>query len=223
VSVTENKYSYLNKIACDTEVHLQIITPTKPVRLKTRLIGVDPNMSVILAMGNNSDWVSAKQYVREGQKVIVRLMNTDQPNANLVAFQSNIQKLMSIAGRWLVLDYPKELQQVPLRKDQRLPIHIEAQLINPETKKVCSKGFLSDLSIHGCAFIGEPLQKISVSEKYLLQVSITDEVKSILILIKNSSKADKQRNLVQYGGVLQGDEQQLKLFVEPLLISYVFN
>ena len=221
--MTDNKYSYLNKIACDTEVHLQIITPTKPIRLKTRLIGVDPNMSVILAMGSNNDWLAAKQYIREGQKVIVRLMSTEQPNANLVAFQSNIQKLMSIAGRWLVLDYPKELQQVPLRKDQRLPIHIEAQLINPETKKVCSKGFLSDLSIHGCAFIGEPLLKISVSEKYLLQVSITEEVESIVILIKNSKKVDKQRSLIQYGGVLQGDEEQLKLFVEPLLISYVFN
>lgn len=221
--MADSKYSYLNKIACDTEVHLQIITPTKPVRLKTRLIGVDPNMSVILAMGNSHEWLSSKQYIREGQKVIVRLMSTEQPNANLVAFQSNIQKLMSIAGRWLVLDYPKELQQVPLRKDQRLPIHIDAQLLDPETKKIRSKGFLSDLSIHGCAFIGEPLQKISVSEKYLLQVSITDEVKSIVIVIKNSKKVDMQRSLRQYGGVLEGDEKKLKLFVEPLLISYVFN
>ncbi|GLS89219.1 hypothetical protein GCM10007916_02860 [Psychromonas marina] len=219
----ENKCSYLNKIACATEVHLQIITPTKPIRLKTRLIGVDPNMSVILSMGNNSEWLAAKQYIREGQKVIVRLMNTEQPNANIVAFQSNIQKLMSIAGRWLVLDYPKELQQVPLRKDQRLPIHIEAKLLDPETKKVCSAGFLSDLSIQGCAFIGEAITQASSSEKYLLQVPISDNIKSTIIVIKNRKKVDMQSGYMQYGGVLEGDEDTLKLFVEPLLIEYVFH
>lgn len=219
----DTKCSYLNKIACDTEVHLQVITPTKPIRLKTRLIGVDPNMSVILAMGNNSEWLAAKQYIREGQKVIVRLMNTEQTNANIVAFQSHIQKLMSIAGRWLVLDYPKELQQVPLRKEQRLPIHIEAQLLDIDTKKICSNGFLSDLSIQGCAFIGEPIALISLSEKYLLQVPITDNVKSIIVNIKNSKKVDMHSGDMQYGGVLEGDEEKLKLFVEPLLIDYVFN
>lgn len=223
VCVTENKFSYLNKVACDTEVHLQIITPTKALRLKTRLIGVDPNMSVIVAMGHSSDWLSAKQYIREGQKVIVRLMSTEQPNANLVAFQSNIQKLMSIAGRWLVLDYPKELQQVALRKDQRLPTRIEAKLLNPETKKVASQGFLSDLSIHGCAFIGEPIKQASSSDKYFLQVSIAGETKSIIIVIKNRKKVDKQSSLMQYGGILEGDPEKLKLFVEPLLIDYVFT
>jgi hypothetical protein len=223
VFVTDDKFSYLNKIACATEVHLQVITPTKPVRLKTRLIGVDPNMSVILAMGNSSEWLAAKQYVREGQKVIVRLMSTDHPSANLVAFQSHIQKLMSIAGRWLVLDYPKELQQVPLRKDQRLPIHIEAKLLHPDTKKVCSTGFLSDLSVHGCAFVGEPIKKASSTEKYLLEVSVSEQSKSIIVEIKNRKKVEMSNDSIQYGGVLEGEPAQIKSFVEPLLIEYIFN
>ena len=219
----DDKYSYLNKIACDTEVHLQIITPTKPVRLKTRLIGVDPNMSVILAMGNSSEWLSAKQHIREGKKVIVRMMSTEEPNANLVAFQSHIQKLMSIAGRWLVLDYPKDLQQVPLRKYQRLPIHIDAKLLHPETKKICSTGFLSDLSVHGCAFVGEPIKNATVSEKYLLEVLVAGESKFITVVIKNRKKLDISSNSIQYGGILEEEAAQLKLFVEPLLIEYIFN
>ncbi|WP_193755539.1 flagellar brake domain-containing protein [Psychromonas sp. psych-6C06] len=218
-----DNYSYLDKISCDTEVHLQIITATQPIRLKTRLIGVDPNMSVIVAMGTGSDWLSAKQYIREGQKVIVRLMSTKNPDANLIAFQSNIQKLMSIAGRWILLDYPQQVQLAPLRQDQRLPIHINAKLVNPETKKICSTGYLSDLSIHGCAFIGEPIQKASLSQHYILQVSIAGEVKSNIIMIKNRKKAGPKTRTMQYGGTLQGDEVQIKQFVEPLLIDCLFH
>lgn len=219
----DNKYSYLNKITCASEVHLQIITPTGALRLKTRLIGVDPNMSVIISMGNNTEWDAAKQYIREGQKVIVRLMSSEHPDPYLIAFKSNIQKLMSIAGRWILLDYPQIVQQVPLRHDQRLPIHIEATLINPETKKECASGFLSDLSIHGCAFVSEPIKNESLSEKYILQVLVADQIKSIVIEIKNRKKTDIKSHLVQYGGFLEGDEKQLKLFVEPLLIDCLFN
>ena len=218
-----DKYSYLNKIACETEVHLQIVTPTQPVRLKTRLIGVDPNMSVIVAMGNNGEWLSAKQYIREGQKVIVRLMSTELPDANLIAFQSNIQKLMSIAGRWLVLDYPKEVQQLPLRQNRRLAVHIDAKLLHPETKKVCSCGFLKDLSINGGAFIGESINQASLDKKYILQVMLEGQEKSIIIMVRNTKKSDKKGNLVQYGVTLEGEEQSAKQFVEPLLIDCLFN
>lgn len=216
----EDKYSYLNKIACETEVHLQIITPTQPVRLKTRLIGVDPNMSVIVAMGSSGEWISAKQYVREGQKVIVRLMSTDHPDANLVAFQTQIQKIMSIAGRWLLLDYPKEVQQVPLRQHFRLPVHIEAKLLHPETKKTCSSGFLNDLSIQGGAFIGESIRQASLDKKYILQVMANGNKKSIVIEIKNTKKVEQD---IQYGLILVAEEQQSKEFVEPLLLDCLFH
>lgn len=219
----DNKYHYLNKITCESEVYLQIITPIHRVRLKTRLIGVDPNMSVILAMGHNAEWIAAKQYIREGQKVIVRLVSSECPDANLVAFQSNIQKLMSIAGRWLLLDYPKEVQQVALRENQRLPMHIEASLLNIETKKISSTGFLSDLSVHGCAFIGYPIKNVSDSEKYILQVSIAGQIKTIVIDIKNRKRVEMTSSSMQYGGILQGDEKKLKQFVEPLLIDCFFN
>jgi len=216
----EGKYHHLNKIACESEVYLQVMAPTKAVRLKTRLIGVDPNMSVIVSMGNNAEWEAAKQLMREGQKVIVRIMSTAQPNASLLAFQSKIQKVMTIAGRWVVLDYPKEVQQVPLRQDQRLPIRIEASLLNPENKKVCSTGFLSDLSVNGCAFVGEPIEKANLSKKYILQLSNTYQNKSIIMAIKNSKKADALGNSMQYGGALEGDG---KKFAEPLLIDSFLN
>jgi len=223
VTKKHNKYHYLNKITCESEVYLQIMAPTQPFRLKTRLIGVDPNMSVIVAMGNGPEWIAAKDYIREGQKVIVRLMSTDQPDANLVAFHSKVQKVMSIAGRWLLLDYPKEVQQVPLRQDKRLPIKVEASLLDTETKKIRSTGFLSDLSTHGCAFIGEPINKSLESAKYLLQASVEDELKTIIISVKNIKKVDLTSSAIQYGGILEGGSDEVKKFVEPLLLNSLFK
>jgi hypothetical protein len=80
-------------------------------------------------------WYSAKQYIKEEQKVIVRLMSTESPDASLVAFQSNIQKLMSVVGKWLLLDYPKQVQQLPFRQHRPLAVHIDAKLLLLETKK----------------------------------------------------------------------------------------
>lgn len=222
-NTTDDKYHYLNKIACKTEVHLQIITPTQAVRLKTHLIGVDEDMSVIIAMGSDSEWIAAKQYIREGQKVIVRLISTDQPDANLIAFQTQIQKLMSVAGRWLLLDYPQEVQQLSLRQHLRLPVHIEAKLLHPETKETASSGFLSDLSMLGGAFVGESIKLASIDKKYILQLLVEGEKKSIFIAIKNSKRTDKQGNIVQYGLVIEGDKRLSKQFVEPLFIGSLLH
>ena len=219
----DDKYAYLNKISCETEVHLQVVTPTQAIRLKTRLIGVDPNMSVIVAMGNTNEWLAAKQYIREGQKVIVRLMSTDHPEANLVAFQSNIQKLMSLAGRWLVIDYPKEVQQLALREHRRLPVNIDATLIEPETKKVCSTGHLSDLSIQGGAFIGEPIKSQTKDKKYTLQVSVDGDEKSVAIVIKNTKPLHQSGSKVKQGFVIEEEIDNAKKFIGAVLSDSLAN
>ncbi|WP_413701562.1 flagellar brake domain-containing protein [Psychromonas sp. KJ10-10] len=219
----DDKYAYLNKISCETEVHLQVVTPTQAIRLKTRLIGVDPNMSVIVAMGNNNEWLAAKQYIREGQKVIVRLMSTDHPEANLIAFQSHIQKLMSVAGRWLLIDYPKEVQQLALREHRRLPVHIDASLIDPNTKSTCSSGHLSDLSIQGGAFIGEPIKSATKDKKYTLQVSVDGDEKSVPIVIKNTKSVVHSGSLVKQGFVIEEEIGKAKKFIGALLSNSLAN
>ena len=220
-----DEYAHLNKMPCETEVYLQIITPTQPIRIKTRLIGVDPYMSVILAMSSDPEWLSAKEYIREGQKVIVRLVNSDQPDANIIAFQSQVQKLMSIAGRWLVLDYPKSIQQVALRLHSRLPTHLDASLLDQQTQKPCSQGVLTDISINGGAFTGAPIKGAPLDKNYLLKVTLDSEQEAqmIPVAVKNSKKISKNKQLVQYGLHLKGNAEKSKLFVEHLVLHYLFN
>lgn len=220
-----DEYAYLNRIPCATEVYLQIMTPTQSIRLKTHLIGVDPYMSVILANGSDHGWLAAKESIREGQKVIVRLVNGEQPDAHIIAFQTQVQKLMSIAGRWLLVDYPKTIQRVALRQHARLPTNIDALLLDPQTKKICRKGVLTDISINGGAFVGEPLQGDVIDKEFILKIKLASEEKgqTSIVIVKNCKKLGNHDSLVQYGLNIMGGEEIAKIFVEPLILHTLLN
>lgn len=220
-----DEYGCLNEIPCATEAYLQIMTPTQSIRLKTRLIGVDPYMSVILANGSDHGWLAAKESIREGQKLIVRLVNGEQPDAHIIAFQTQVQKIMSIAGRWLLLDYPKTIQRVALRQHSRLPTNIVALLLDPQTKKICCKGVLTDISSKGGAFIGDPMQGNMIDRKFILKTKLANEeqVQESIVIVKNSKKLCTHNALVQYGLNIKGTEEAAKLFVEHLVLYALFN
>jgi|GEM_PF-2137505 len=214
--------NYLNNMPCNTVVHLQISTPTKAIRLKTRLIGVDPNMSVILAIRHEDDWYSAKNYMREGQWAVVRLISLNAPEASIIAFRTTIQKIMSIAGNWLVMDYPKEQQKVSLRKYSRIPINIECAIIDKNSQAILSTGFLNDISIDGCAFIGQSLTGCIIGSEYDLQVKL-DEEESVLntpISVKNS--LEKENNTKQqYGLTFQESSQETQDFIQKIIFRHL--
>jgi hypothetical protein len=219
---TDN-FNYLNNIACNAAVHLEIITPTSSIRLKTRLIGVDPSMSVILAMRNDDDWCAARNYMREGQAAIVRLINLETPEANIIAFRTNIQKLLSIAGNWLVMDYPRELQQTALRRHSRIAIQTPCSIINKESKKVVSEGLLVDISIHGSAFIGKLLPGSTVDSQYDLQVK-WDAEKSLLttpVTVKNFLTQKDHPEKQRYGLVFEKDGQETQDLIQKIILNHL--
>lgn len=127
-SSTTYEFSYLNNMPCNTEVTIQVITPTQPIRLRTRLIGVDPHRSIIFALGSDNSWQEARQFFRPGQSIVVRLVNSDEPDANILAFRSSIKKLLNNTESWLIIDYPKALQKVALRQNSRISINLKASI-----------------------------------------------------------------------------------------------
>ncbi|MGM8892197.1 flagellar brake domain-containing protein, partial [Psychrobacter sp. 1Y1] len=126
---SEKDFNTLDTINCGTGVHLQLLTPTQTIRLRSRLIGIDPGRSVILALGNDKAWQAASAYIRERQSVILRVVSSDEQDAKILAFRSTIQQVVSSVGRWLIVTYPKELQTVALRQHSRVPINVKASLI----------------------------------------------------------------------------------------------
>lgn len=217
-------FDELNTLPCNTIAHLQILTPTKAIRLKTNLIGIDPNMSVILAIRHDHDWSAAKNHIREGQGAIIRLLNFDSPEANIIAFRTSIQKIMSIVGNWLVLDYPKkELQKVSLRKSSRITIHIECNIVDKSSKKIVSSGVLHDISIHGCAFIGKILSKETVDSKYELQVKVDgqDTPLACPVTVINNAEKDNLETQQQFGLIFQKDDEKSKEFIQKIILSHL--
>lgn len=215
-------FNYLNNMACNTTVHIQVLTPTQAIRLKTRLIGVDPKMSVILAINHDDDWHKAKHLLRENQRVIVRLVNSASPEANIIAFRTVVQKVMSITGNWLVLNYPKHLQKVSLRKHSRINIHVNCLIIDKETELELSNGYLQDISIDGCAFIGKLPSNSTIGSEYNLQVKLDATEASLIIpmTVKNCIENEKRDNQ-QYGLTFKEKCQDTEDFVVKILTHHL--
>ncbi len=222
-NVTE-EFASLNTIACNTEVHLQILTPTNPIRLRTRLIGVDPNNSIILAIGDDRAWQKAKDFIQDAQGVIVRLLNSDDPNANILAFRTNINGVYTAAGRWLTLKYPAELQKVVLRQHSRIPVNIGAQLLDIETDEAISEGQLIDISITGGGYVGKALADEAKDKDVVLKLNALDDTQNTItmqIKIRNQQLTDAENMLFQYGFTLNNQKDEAEQFVQKVILAHL--
>lgn len=220
--IDNREFIRLNQVTCGEVVHLQIITATKPIRLKTRLIGVDPNMSIILAFGTDQYWEKSLPHIKESKDVIVRFMNNDEQQASVIAFRSSIQKIMTIAGRWLVLDYPKAIESAELRQHLRVSVKIGASLLDSDGNSVLISGMLSDISIQGCAFITKQKVELDLHNLYRLSINIEGENTNIdlSVALKNIQNSILNGS-TQYGLAFMTPESETKLSIQQLLLHHL--
>jgi len=223
VSEIDNReFTRLNQVTCGEIIHLQIITATKPIRLKTRLIGVDPNMSVILAFGNDQAWEKAAHHIKESKDVIVRFMSNDQQQASVIAFRSSIQKIMTIAGRWLVLDYPKAIESAELRQHLRVSVKIGASLLDSNGNSVLVSGMLSDISIQGCAFMTMEKVELDLHNLYRLSINIEGENANIeLSVALKNTQTTMSNGHTQCGLAFMTPESETKASIQQLLLHHL--
>lgn len=227
------EFSDLDSIACNTEVNIQIPTPTQAIRLRTRVIGVDPQSSVILALGTDKHWQHATEFITQGQGVVIRIIKSDEPEATVLAFRSNISKLLNSAGRWLVINYPKELQKVALRQHSRIPIKVESSMRaapleaggESSEAKPLAHGHLTDISIKGGAFVCEKTESLVKDGNNLLQVKIMPEMEtiSIPVTIRNIVEVENDKTLTQYGFELDSPQSEAELFVQKVILNHLLQ
>jgi hypothetical protein len=217
------EFEYLDFMPCNTEVNIDILTQNKPIRLKTKLIGVHCKKYIILELGQDKNWKLANGYIIENTSVIVRILNGFDPNANVVAFRSNISKLMTPLHNWIVIYYPKELEKVALRQSGRLPVSIPSLLSqggsNKEPSECTLEGDLIDISIKGGGFIGTENNKISLEDKCTLTLLDKSNGESIyiVVIIKNRQVLDAENKLIQYGFILDSDYNTAEIFVQKII------
>lgn len=216
-------FEHLNRVSCGEVVHLQVVTATKPIRLKTRLVGIDPNMAVILKLQNDASWEKASDHIKESKHVVVRLLSNEQ-QARILAFRSTIQKIMSASGSWLILDYPKAVESASLRKHLRIPVNIEASLLDKNVNTMLSPGVIADLSVQGCAFMAtfDPEMSLKIDDEYRLLIAMeeSDEVTSIElpVTLKNQQQLGTE---TQFGLVFNSSEQDKVQRIQQLLLHHL--
>ncbi|MFT5235313.1 MAG: hypothetical protein ACI90A_000676 [Shewanella sp.] len=228
------QFSYLDHMACSTDVNIQILTSSQVFRLHSRFIGVDPKNSIILELGQDKHWQKAKSFIVLGQELIVRIVKSDEPSANVLAFKSRIQRIETNLGSWLLLDYPTELQNVALRHQSRISINIDSEIISAsksdeegeqsDERKPLALGLLSDISIKGGAFVSSGLNTIICDKSYFLKV-ITYDLKniSIPITIKNVLPIEHDNEAFQYGFVFNFSQQKSEAIVQKIVMSHLLN
>lgn len=223
----ENKqlteFEHLDFMPCNTEVYIEILTQNKPIRLKTRLIGIHSPKTIILEFGQDKNWTLAKRYIFENASVIVRILNSFDPNAHVVAFRSTISKLMTPLHNWIVIYYPKNLEKIALRQSGRLPVNIPSVLSQSRSDKEQSEysleGHLVDISIKGGGFIGTDNNDINLENKCTLTLleESNDEAINIIVIIKNRQVLNAAHKLIQYGFTLDSDHNTAELFVQKII------
>ncbi len=222
---TPDDFERFDTVPCNTEVYLQLLTPTQPIRLRTRLIGIHSRRAVILECGSDRHWQAAKSYLKEDRGVIVRLLNSDDPNGHVFAFRSSIMRIMSAMYHWIVLTYPKDLEQLALRQHSRLQVNVAARLKATDNTGRTSDGHICDISIGGGAFIGKDLGEDCVDKEYSLHFTDDrDGHNTVLpVIIKNQQFIDAEHNLTQYGLVLNCAQEDTEALVQRVLLSHLLK
>lgn len=162
-----------------------------------------------------------KKYLHEGQGVVVRLMSSNETKAQIVAFRSNIQKIINICGRWLVIDYPNKMQEVALRKHSRILIQIQSSILSTNSESLLSFGNLSDISIDGCAFLGGPITNCEIGQSYQLQIQFaaTQLSEPVPILLKSITEIDSEKK--EYGFAFNKKDKKMTTFIQEVLLHHL--
>nr|WP_232847099.1 flagellar brake domain-containing protein [Shewanella nanhaiensis] len=219
-------------MSCNTEVNIQILAPDQVIRLQSRFIGVDPKRMIILELGDDYHWQKAQNFLFIGQEIIVRIIRSNEPKANVLAFKSKIQKVEKNLGYWLLIDYPKELQKVALRHQSRIPISLSSVIVpeKGETEKSqkvkpLALGALKDISIKGGAFVSSGLNTIMCEESYLLKVELSTELDTQLvpITIKNILPIEHDDEAFQYGFTINCSQVKAESIVHKLLMCHLLK
>ncbi|MPW28537.1 hypothetical protein F9L16_05920 [Agarivorans sp. B2Z047] len=211
-----------NALPCQTEVHLQIPTPTKPLRLRSRLIGIEPGMCVILSRGIDQNWEAARDLIREGQSIVVRIVNEGDPNATIFAYRGSISKLMSSVGRWVVLDYPRNVQKISLRQHSRLPISLSCNMRSSADSQESFSGLLKDLSLNGGGFVSSPIPLPLTKQVFTLELPIEgQDPLAITASICNQHLEQRSPEKVHYGLSFDADDNLKQKFIESALLEIV--
>ncbi|XQW86433.1 PilZ domain-containing protein [Thalassotalea piscium] len=161
-----------------------------PVRLKLPLIGYVMGKYIILKYPTVAKETDFKDVLTEGNVAIVRyLLEGDQ--GKCFAFRATIRNVTKLPDKFLILNYPKRIENRQLRMHQRVMTHLPAAIAITEADESVNQiqGMIIDISLKGCGFTFKaPNDTVEVNKRdvTILVKYASDELISIPAKVCNS-------------------------------------
>jgi len=177
-------------------------------RLHGKIIGYLPGSSLLVTTPRIKDKV---MIIREGQPFVVRMMMGNR----IVGFTSTVLRVCARPYPYLHLSFPDEMEQIVVRKAQRVSVKLFASLKNDnpdfQSEKPHSASII-DISTSGAMLVAsEPLGE--VSDKVVLTCGLkfagTQKMLSIPAVLRNVH-SEKAADAVQGKSYYHGLEFKVK-------------
>lgn len=154
------------KLAVGDALQMQPVADNH-LRYYVSLIGYSEKRSVLVTAPVVDGHV---QLIREGQPFVLRVFS----GRNAYAFDASVLKSCGAPYPYLHMSYPKSVQAIPVRSEQRLKVNLIAAVPEVEGRVIAEPlaCLVVDLSLSG-AMISAPRRLVEVGHRFKLSMRIT--------------------------------------------------
>jgi len=199
---------------------LQINHPNK-VRLKLPLIGYEEGSYIILKYPRVSRDTDYKDVLVEGNVMVVRYI-IEGEKGECFAFRSTIKAVTKYPEKFIILDYPKKIENRQLRQHQRASTHLIASLAidnTDSTETSVINGVIGDISEKGCGFtFRAENDKIKVNKREVFVCLMHPNGNEIKVLSKVCNSRNN-KGVVSVGIQFIDKENQIPDLLNSLMIG----
>jgi hypothetical protein len=200
---------------------VQINHPVK-TRIKMPLVGYELGKYILLKYPATNKTCSYQDVLVEGNVVIVRYL-LEGERGECFAFKTTIKQITQYPEKFLVINYPKNIENRQLRLHQRIVTHLPATITvnanHANQQDLQLNGIIEDISTKGCGFAFKAEnEKVKVNERDIficVQHPSTGEIK-IPAKVCNSRN---EQGKVSVGVKFYDNDKQVKNLLEHLFID----
>jgi len=205
------------RISIELGTQLEIEIEGVPTRIKSSLVGIEPDEYLIIKAPEAALPDSIKNKLFRGNQIVVRYLC----KGTLFGFRSQLVQVTSTPIRLLFVEYPKTIEAYDLRSHERVDCFLPAKI---EIKDEEKNGAILDISEGGCRCViksseGEKLPSVQIGELITLSCQFpgTESEQVISGEVKNVGM-DKQKAVlgIQFHEIAPGLQNIIAQYISTV-------
>lgn len=215
----ENEIPDVFELLPGTMLDIQINYPVQ-VRFKLPLIGYELGKYILIKYPNVPKSVNYSDVLVEGNVAVVRYL-LEGDKGCCFAFRATIKSITQKPEKFLILNYPKSIENRQLRLHQRISTHLPAaiSLNEPTLSNVKINGIISDLSLKGCGFTFKAQSdSVKVNEREIY-VCVSHHISGEIMIPARVCNSRNEKGRVNVGIQFRDGDKQVAVLLEHLFID----